>query len=297
MARSSFSEHLQEELKKYGGIMVPVKAGLAERLLLKKMPVAWLHPNPEDEFSFPEIGPNPGIINKYISLYKQYGDMYRPEDLAKEPLMVEKVHPDGYMLLNGHHRWAAYWSLGVKLVPVSIINLTQETDIEQMIRDSKHDRRATLDLDEVVFCHDDEPYEKPRGGVFGRSSSKKIRLGIPKILHLLSRKGYDIWVYSANYYSMDDVQNLFQRYSVKVDGVITGTGRKTKESTESRKRVENLFSSRYTQTLHIDRDMILRTFADSKDFEEYPVTENGNGWPRAVLAALREMEKHGKAEG
>ena len=86
MAKKGFSEHLQEELKKYGGIMVPVKAGLAERLLLKKMPVTWLHPNPEDEFSWPEIGPNPGIINKYII------DSNSP---ACFEYMDEEIHRDG----------------------------------------------------------------------------------------------------------------------------------------------------------------------------------------------------------
>lgn len=291
--KGGFSVHLQEELKKYGDIMVPVKAGLPERLLVKKALVSKLHPNPDDEFCWPEVGPSSSIINKYISLYKQYGAMYRPEDLGQEPLMVEKVHPDGYMLLNGHHRWAAYWTLGVKLVPVSIVNLTQETDIEQMIRESKHDRRATLDLDEVVFCRGDEPAEKMRSSRFSRKYKEKLRLGIPRILHTLSKQGYDIWVYTAKYYSMDDIRDLFKQYTVKVDGIITGTGRKTKGQTESKKRVEHLFAEKYVQTLHIDRDMVLRTFADTKDFEDYPVGGSGADWARAVLAVLREMEKNG----
>ena len=295
-APNAFSEYLKEELRKYGGIMVPVKAGLPERLLVKKAPVSKLHPNPEDEFSRPEIGPNYSIVTSYIARYKRFKTMSRPEEIAEEPLLVEKVHPDGYMLLNGHHRWAAFWSLGVKEAPVSIVNLTQETDIERMIHASRHDKRATLDLDEVVFCQGDEPAEKPLRGLAGRRFKEKIRLGIPMLLHALSKQGYDIWVYTAKYYSMEYIREYFRHYSVKVDGIITGTARKTKESAEARKRVEHLFSERYVRTLHIDRDMVLCTSADSRDFQEYPVEETGADWSRAVLSAVRKLERHGNGE-
>ena len=33
--------------------------------------------------------------------------MSLPDELLEDPIVVEKVHPDGYMILNGHHRWAA----------------------------------------------------------------------------------------------------------------------------------------------------------------------------------------------
>ena len=40
--------------------------------------------------------------------------------------------------------------------------------------------------------------------------------------------------------------------------------------------------------------MILRTFADSKEFENYPVDETGYGWAQAVIAVIREMDKNAK---
>ncbi|MBP3241914.1 MAG: ParB N-terminal domain-containing protein [Oribacterium sp.] len=33
-----------------------------------------------------------------------------------DPIIVEKMYPDGYMILNGHHRWAAATRLGLKKV-------------------------------------------------------------------------------------------------------------------------------------------------------------------------------------
>jgi len=53
-------------LKKYGDIMVPVQAGLPERLLVRKAPVSKLHPNPDDEFCNPSIGPNYKIISNPV---------------------------------------------------------------------------------------------------------------------------------------------------------------------------------------------------------------------------------------
>ncbi len=293
IASDSFPGFLREEIRKYGGVMIPVRAGLLECLLVKKAAVAKLHPNPDDEFSRPEIGPNYSIISEYMARYQRYGSMKRPEELVEEPLMVEKVHPDGYMLLNGHHRWAAYWKLGVRKAPVSIVNLTQKADIEEMRRSSSHDRRATLDLDEVVFCRGDEPAEKPLPGLWGRRYREKLRLGLPALLHFLTKQGYDIWVYSAKYYSMDYIRAYLRHYSVKVDGIVTGTARKTKEKAEDRKQVEQLFRERYAQTLHIDRDAVLRTFAESRAFEEYPVDDGSAGWAQAVMSIVRGLDAHG----
>ena len=111
---SGFQEYLAEEIKKYGGVMIPVKAGLMERLLVKEAEIKKLHPNPDDEFCMPGIGPNDRIISDYMARYQRYGSMKNPDAIEEDPLIVEKVHPDGYIILNGHHRWAAFWRLGVK---------------------------------------------------------------------------------------------------------------------------------------------------------------------------------------
>ena len=68
------------------------------------------------------------------------------------------------MLLNGHHRWAAALRLSIKKVPVCIVNGVYEADIKKIIETSTHEKRATLDLDEVVFANSDEAKtEKHRG--------------------------------------------------------------------------------------------------------------------------------------
>ena len=287
-----FQEYLAEEIKKYGSVMIPVKARAMERLLVKQVEISKLHPNPDDEFCMPGIGPNDRIISDYMARYQRYGSMKNPDAIEEDPLIVEKVHPDGYIILNGHHRWAAFWRLGVKKAPVSIVNLTHNSDIEEIIRASEHDRRVTLDLDEVAFCQEDETGEKPIKGFPGDRFKERLRPGIPALLQYLSKQGYDIWVYTAEYYSIEYIREYFQYYTVKIDGIVTGTGRRRKGFAEERKSIEQLLRDRYQQTLHIDRNTVLRTFAGSRDFEEYPVEEGAFGWAQTVKSIIHKIERN-----
>ncbi len=288
--KTEFDQFIVEEAKKYQGIGTPVKAGFLERLLVRKAGTGRLHPNPDDEFCNPEVGPNNKIIGDYIYMIRQYGSLQ--PDSWMEPIIVEKIRPEGYMILNGHHRWAAAIRVGLNPVPIKIVNLTQETDIEKMIRESKHDRRVTLDLDEVVFCRDeDDLADPPLPFPYNRLYNVRIRRGVPALLHFLAKEGYDIWVYSAKYYSIDSVRSVFRHYSVKVDGIITGTARKEKNLDEMKKRTEELFRNQYAETLHIERDNVLRTLRDTKTYEDFPVEAEPADWSRTVMGIVKKLQK------
>ena len=287
--KTDLSNFVAEEVNQHEGIYVPVKASFTERAMVKKVNIEKLHPNPDDEFCVPDIGPNYSIVHRYEKLLRAG----RADEVWKEPLMVQKIRPSGYLIMNGHHRWAAAMRCGIKMIPVKIVNLTQETDIKKMLRASEHDKRVTVDLDEVVFCKDEStPAEKPLGFPANKVYKERIRLGIPALLHAMSVRGYDIWVYSSNFYSYDYISAYFEKYSVKLDGVITGTGRKTKGHAEVTRRTEKLFNAKYKETLHIDEKMVVRSFRDSKNFEEYEITGNANAWSRAVLRIIKGLKKH-----
>ena len=64
-----FQEFLAQEVKKYKGIYVPVKAGLLKRVLVREVPLKKIHPNPDDEFCAPEVGPNNEIVSKYMQVF------------------------------------------------------------------------------------------------------------------------------------------------------------------------------------------------------------------------------------
>lgn len=282
-----FGKYLAAEVRKYSGVYVPVKANALLCQLKRRARIASVHPNPNDEFCHPKIGPNYQIIGEYEH---QFREAYRHSyNYCDEPVIVQKIRPDGYMLLNGHHRWSAAWRLGYKRIPVKLVNLTQETDIVKALENSVHDRRVTLDLDEVVFRKaDDALTEKPLRFPFRKLYPERLRLGIPALFHFFARSGYDIWVYSANYYSMGYIRALFRRYHVSLSGIITGTARKTAVDPEARKRVEKMLANKYPFTLHIENDAMQLICSDGS-FREFELDSASPDWSLRIMQTVKEI--------
>lgn len=288
---TEFEQYLQEEIEKYRGVSVPLRAGLLERALVRRVKTKKLHPNPGDEFSMPEIGPNFGIISRYgnaIRAAREHGE----KKVFDEPITVEKMSPDGYMILNGHHRWAACVRNQVDKMYVEIVNTTHETDILSMLRATDNHRRVTLDLDEVVFrAAGDQAVEKRRIFAVRPLERKPMRLGIPALFRFLSANGYDVWVYTKHYYSLDDVEHCFVKRRAVVTGVVTGTGRKTVKSAAPGDKAENLIADKYDVTLHIDNDMLLKTSRKTGEFQEFPLSGNSEGWSREIMDIIQGMKE------
>ena len=294
MAKSEFDNFVLEDVKKQKGIYMPVKAGMLERMMKKRLPLDKLHPNPEDEFTFQDIGPNYEIVSKYVEDIKMAQDL-KTEPFDKDPIIVEKMHPHGYLILNGHHRWAAAVRMKLKKIRVKITNLASESDIRKILEKSKHDKRATLDLDEVIFRSNDDPYlEKALGFPYSLKHKQRIRLGIPALFYYLSKNGYDIWVYSSNYYSIDDIREYFRCYHVHVNGIITGTAKKNKQTESSSANIEKMISNKYAVTLHIDNDMLLRTEKATGEFQEFALDVPPEEWAKKAITIIEEIEKDEK---
>ena len=67
---TGFQDYLKKEIENSKGIGVPVRAGFLRRFLIRRTACKNLHPNPEDEFCIPTIGPNSGIISKYCQDFR-----------------------------------------------------------------------------------------------------------------------------------------------------------------------------------------------------------------------------------
>ena len=291
MAKSKFDEFIADEISKQKGVYIPVRAGLIERLFVRKAKCTDLHPNAEDEFSIPSVGPSYRIIGEYEKKFREALQFERR--VFDEPLTVEKLRPNGYLLLNGHHRWAAAMRCNIKKVPIKIINVATESDIKKILEKSQHDKRVTLDLDEVVFRPENYKYlEKKFIFPLNLRMKQRIRLGIPALFYFLAKNGYDIWVYAADYYSIDDIQKFFRAYSVHVDGIITGVAKRDQNQTESALRMEKLIANKYKKTLHIDNDLILVTRGKAGDFDELDINSSEEDWAKKAIAVIEEMEKN-----
>lgn len=296
MSKTELEKFLAEEVEKTKGISYPVKAGVLRRLFVKKLPLSKLHPNPNDEFCFPDIGPNYEIISRYEKDFRRFGgdlDGSLVNNSASEPIDVEKISPHGYRILNGHHRWAAARALGMKKLRVKIVDLTQGKDIRKMIEAAGSDRRVTLDLDEVVFRPADHPYlEKELPYPLKRMYKERLRLGIPALFSMLNQKGYDIWVYTANNVSLDYLRHYFKHYRIHVAGIITGTGRKGPSGTDTKAELEKMMNEKYKSTVHIGDSVLVSTVSGSRDFVDYPLNENSPAWSREVMEAFEKIRKH-----
>ena len=118
--RSSFFQYVLEDLAAYGRKCEPVSASFPERLFVHWADPEKLHVNPDDEFAKPSVGPNDRIINKYVQMIPSL--VRFDEDVFPEPVIVHKMKPDGYMILNGHHRWAAALKTGLSKLRIEITN-------------------------------------------------------------------------------------------------------------------------------------------------------------------------------
>ena len=118
--RSSFYAYVQEDLAAMEGKRQVVRANPIERLTVRHIDAEEMHVNPDDEFADPEIGPSDRIINEYEQEIRElWTDLKR---IFPDPIVVYKLKPKGYLILNGHHRWAAALKSGFGKLNALIIN-------------------------------------------------------------------------------------------------------------------------------------------------------------------------------
>ena len=288
MAKTKFDEFIKKEVKEQKGISIPVKASLLERILVKKVDCKKLHPNAADEFTFDTVGPSYTIISNYEEMFRRNMAVNQP--IFDDALIVEKLKPSGYLILNGHHRWAAAMRVGIKKIPVKIVNLATETDIKKILENSKHNKRAVFDLDEVIFKEDNFEYlEPPLSFPYNIKCKKRIRLGIPALFYYLSKNDYDIWLYSANYYSIDDIKHFFNRYHVTADAIICGTH--PKNPSESAINTEKLITNKYKKTVHIMNKLLTITYNHAADFKYFELDDNKKSWSSDIMDLIEDEDR------
>lgn len=288
-SKTAFEQYVADSVQKLEGVYFPLKASLLARILTKKAPCKRLYPNPADEFCMPDIGPSEDIISSYA---EQFLENLSPSFC--EPIIIEKLHPEGYMIINGHHRWAAAWRTNHAKIPVRVVNLMHEAEVREILQNSRHEKRATFDMDEVLLRGGDEALlEKPLPFPWNRIYRERIRLGVPALFHSLMVSGYDIWLYSTRYYSADAVQDYFRRYHVEVTGVITALDKRRGRAHE----LEEMIHGNYRCTLNIDNDTVLLVMNGEKELREFPLSGAPDTWSREIIELLKELDQEPEETG
>ena len=282
-----------DDIKKYKDIAMPVKPGYYEKHFLHKIDPRKLHPNPDDEFCDPNVGPSFAIINNYMSEFAQANK--RDASAVKKPLMVEKMYPDGYMLVNGHHRWAAAMRLGLETVPIKLVTLTPRDEMNKMMRNTRHDKWAYFDLEDVILCPDDSvPAEKSLpfpGNILHRG---RIRAGIPSLTQSLENEGYDIWVFSDGVHPVRRDQTLLKKYNIPAIGVISTKKPKGKLRSNMKEKqklfFQDIFNKKYKESLFVSRDSISRRKTGAEEYDVIPLEAADEEWPSIVIREVRKFD-------
>ncbi|MDO4490821.1 MAG: ParB/RepB/Spo0J family partition protein [Lachnospiraceae bacterium] len=264
MAESSFIQFIQDDIKKYEGNRGFVKASLLERILVKKQPPDRLHPNPEDEFSIRGIGPNMSIVNNYEKTIRTCLRFQEP--IFAEPIYVEKMLPEGYMILNGHHRWAAAVRMNIKTVRVKVVNVTHEEEIYRMLKASDGRKRVILDLDDVVFAAEGEAYE-PLFFPYSEVYQCRMKLGMAAFLAGLKEMGYDIWAFTESIHSAKYFDEFFRAHNLQLTGIVNCMDGKRVARMKKNKKLEKAFSYQYKQSLTLLKDSAVFIDAETKSYE------------------------------
>ena len=125
-----FTRMIMEEAGKYSEWREVARADLLEILTTRYLPPDQMHPNPEDEFCDPDVGPNERILEDYIEMAQK--NLIAGVDSFDEPIMVAKMKAGEYMIINGHHRWAAAVKTELRRVRVVITNPGTENLVQML---------------------------------------------------------------------------------------------------------------------------------------------------------------------
>ncbi len=278
---AEYEKLVLNDIRSFSSLNHPVKASLVERLLIWRAPLAKLHPNPMDEFCNPEIGPNHQIVNQYFEQIKR--SLTHVSTLEIDPLIVEKMSIGGYMLLNGHHRWLAATRANMKTVPIKIVNVTTEEEIIKAVNSSYNDYCLSIDLDEVLINDDENDYLSeavffPLNLIY----PQKIRKNAAAMIAELQKQGFDVWVYSGQYYSTTYIKQLLFFHKIKPTGIINGM-----KNRKPRSGMAQAFREKYKEIVHIDNESALIVNPKSKEFNTVEVS-SGKEWANEICKKIQE---------
>lgn len=273
---SDYVEYVLKDIEKYNGVRKIAKAGLIERFAVRFCSPKRLHPNPEDEFSMENVGPNMQIVGDYVEQIKI--DLVSDQDVFHEPVIVQKMKPDGYILINGHHRWFAALRMRVKKLHIKIVNMINAEDLSRMIGATANSKLATFDFDEVLLSNRENNQDSIINRIFSRKFKERLRLGAADTVKTLRDKGYDICVYSAGYLSEDEFNDFFSMYDIKVDVIVNGVNEKRTNTAG----IKDLLKDKYKMIAHIDNESVIISDHVKKDYEIFDIEDYDKSWSEGI---------------
>lgn len=273
-----------EDLTTFEGLSKPVRASILERLLVKKVNINRLHPNPTDEFTKENIGPNYKIVGDYANSMRQA--QIHSAAVIDEPIIVEKMSTGGYMILNGHHRWMAAHRTGIKRVPVQIVNVAPDDEIFEIIKNSNKNMCVSIDLDEVLLAERSSYPEDAKPSYVSKKLFPRIlRYHSGALINELRNSGFDVWLYTDHFHSSEYIEVLLKHQKTNVDGIVNALSRRTTKG-----GLRKAFIDKYKYSIHIDNEEIICVNNESRDYYSVELKTSQNNWAADVIKQIRQLK-------
>jgi len=152
--------------------------------------------------------------------------------------------------------------------------------------------RVSFDLDEVLFV--DPTTHKTEGRLSFPLCviyKERLRLGTPALIHKLQKLGYEVWVYTSSYRSINYIKGLFWWYGVKFDGIINAQRHLEEVQKNSARILPQKVPSRYKISLHIDDETVICSYGREFGFDTYQLDAEDDEWKEKVIAKAEEVKK------
>lgn len=107
----------------------------------------------------------------------------------------------------------------------------------------------------------------------------------------LQSRGYDVWVFTSEYCSVDYIRGLLKKYHVEPDGIITVSGRIEKTTEDKKKRIKDIINKKYLRTLTLYDDMMIVVNNRSGASNQIPLEGKGNEWVLSVEKVVKGLEE------
>ena len=259
-------------------------ASYIERQLIRRASLDDLHPNPEDEFCNPAIGPSDKIVAHYKNLYINWKQC-DTEQLI-EPITVAKLSTGGYRILNGHHRWLAAKSICMKKIPIEIVNVISDDQILKTLNKLKGEMCVSFDLDEVLICDPDKYPAERLPFPLNMAFPEAIRKNAGLLTSALCDYGFDVWVYTGMFYSSQHVKALLGIHKGRVSGVINGVNKKLSDSP-----IHESFRNKYRIAVHIDNESVIWIDTRKKEYEIIDI-KSDSYWANKAFKLIKKQLDH-----
>lgn len=263
-----------------------VKAGLIERCAIRHCAPEHLHPNPADEFSQSDVGPNFSIVGDYVDQIQHNIKLELP--IFAEPVIVQKLKPEGYLLVNGHHRWFAAVRMRVKKLHIKIVNMISDVDVARMFDNTDNHSLVSIDFDEILLAKDEENQAPILESLFSRKIKERLRAGAPEIIREFQNNGFDVCVYTAGYFTEEDFEDFFSMYDLKINIVVNGVNEKRNNTESNSKRIQDMLRNRYKRIVHVDNESVICTDCVNKSYEIYDFEDMEKSWKDNVIKIISE---------